>query len=202
MATDQATRRAPYDGDLRRDLLDAAIAFVAANDPADLSLRSIAREVGVSHAAPKNHFADKTALLTAIAIEGFDRLAQALLLAIAETDGPNEAMLAGGMNYVTFSIENPGYFRVMWRNELLDQEDEQLLASGEMALDGLRRLVEDAQTTGWAADRSSTDVAVLAWAAVHGLAQLYLDGPLEALVEPDIAALGRGLVDLLHSSLA
>lgn len=195
------SNRAPYDGDLRRDLIDAAVAFVATDDPANLSLRAIARDLGVSHAAPKNHFVDKTALLTAIAIEGFDRLAHELLSALDDADSPIDALAAGGRSYVRFSIEHPGYFRVMWRNDLLDQTDEQLERSGELALDGLRRLVEEAQTTGWARDRSADDLAVLAWAAVHGLAQLYLDGPLGALVDADIDQLTDVVVGLISERL-
>ncbi|MEM9131743.1 MAG: WHG domain-containing protein [Actinomycetota bacterium] len=199
MPASETSSRAPYDGDLRRALIDAAVAVVADEDPANLSLRAVARDLGVSHAAPKNHFTDKTALLTAIAIEGFERLAHELLVAIDEAASPLEALATAGRSYVRFSVGHPGYFRVMWRNDLLDQGDQQLERSGELALDALRQLVREAQATGWATGRSATDLAVLAWAAVHGLAQLYLDGPLGALVEADIDQLTATTVELLTS---
>jgi AcrR family transcriptional regulator len=75
------TRRANptyYDGDLRRDLLDTALELVAREGPSAVSLRSLARRLGVSHAAPANHFPDKASLFTAIAIEGFRLLAAAI----------------------------------------------------------------------------------------------------------------------------
>lgn len=191
--------RAPYDGDLRRALLDAALAAVATDDPANLSLRAVARQVGVSHAAPKNHFVDKTALLTAIAVEGFQKLGHQLIGAAASARHPVAALAAGGESYVDFAVRHPGYFRVMWRNELLDQDDPELDGASELALDGLRGLIEEAQATGWGEGRQVEELAVLAWAAVHGLAQLYLDGPLEALVDDDIAVLASATVELFRS---
>ncbi|MEM9561605.1 MAG: TetR/AcrR family transcriptional regulator [Actinomycetota bacterium] len=198
MATSERSTRAPFDGDLRRALLDAALASVAVDDPANLSLRAVAREVGVSHAAPKNHFGDKTGLLTAIAIEGFQRLGHDMIVAAAAAPSPLQALTAGGARYVGFAIEHPGYFRVMWRNELLDRDDPDLDRSSELALDGLRQMIESAQDAGWAPGRPAMDLAVLAWSAVHGLAQLYLDGPLGALVEDDIEHLTGSMVELIR----
>ena len=79
-----ATRQANptyYGGDLRRDLLDAALRTIAREGPSAVSLRSLARDLGVSHAAPANHFPDKAALFTAIAVEGFTLLGQAMAAA-------------------------------------------------------------------------------------------------------------------------
>src|SRR6266536_2800253 len=76
-----ATRRANptyYDGDLRRELIDTALELIAREGPSTVSLRSLARGLGVSHAAPGNHFPDKAALFTAIAIEGFKLLSAAI----------------------------------------------------------------------------------------------------------------------------
>jgi AcrR family transcriptional regulator len=66
----------PYHhGDLRRALLEAAVQAIAEVGPAAVSLRDLARRVGVSHAAPAHHFGDKAGLLTAVAADGFRRLA-------------------------------------------------------------------------------------------------------------------------------
>src|SRR5215208_1766242 len=67
-----------YGGDLRRDLLDAALELIAREGPSAVSLRSLAKRLGVSHAAPANHFPDKAALFTAIATEGFELLGAAI----------------------------------------------------------------------------------------------------------------------------
>ncbi len=67
--------RAYHHGDLRRALLAAALEAIEESGPAALSLRDLARRAGVSHAAPAHHFGDKAGLLTALAAEGFDLLA-------------------------------------------------------------------------------------------------------------------------------
>jgi AcrR family transcriptional regulator len=189
-----------FDGDLRRALLDAAIQEVAVDDPANLSLRAVARTVGVSHAAPKNHFADKTALLTAIAVEGFDNLAGAMIEAAVEAGGGQAALVSAGRSYVRFAAEHPGHFRVMWRNEILDRDDEELTRAGEATFEGLQSLVADAQSDGWATGRPAEDLAVLAWSVVHGLAQLHLDGPLHDMLGDDLEGLAETTTALLRDA--
>ena len=192
--------RTPYAGDLRRDLLDAAIRQVAEEDPAQLSLRAIARDLGVSHAAPKNHFQDKTALFTAIAVEGFDGLAEALNGAIDEHPAPMDALPAAGRADVGGCVRNRGCFRVMWRNDLLDPDSHDLAAASGRAFSGLPRAVAEARHTGWGSAHSVRDLAVYAWSVVHGVAQLLLDGPLgdmdgrspEALADLCVQLLVRG----------
>jgi AcrR family transcriptional regulator len=200
MSDDAATRpvNARFDGDLRRALLDAAVAVVAVDDPANLSLRAVARKVGVSHAAPKNHFADKTALLTAIAAEGFEGLGQAMADAIGSAASAVDGFLAGGRSYVRFAADHPGHFRVMWRNEILDQDDEYLKAAGEATFDLLVSMVDAAQGEGWAPGRQPDQLAVLAWSSVHGLAQLHLDGPLGNMVGGDLDDLAAKTTELLR----
>jgi AcrR family transcriptional regulator len=193
-------RNAPFDGDLRRALLDAAIEAVAVDDPANLSLRAVARTVGVSHAAPKNQFADKTALLTAIAIEGFDYLGAAFMA--SRQGSAIEALGRGGQAYVRFAVDHPGHFRVMWRAELLDPDDETLEAAGKFTFDGLLAMVAAAQSEGWAPGRAPQDLAVLAWSAVHGLAQLHLDGPLATMVGDDVDGLARTMTTLIAEAMS
>src|SRR5918995_2060808 len=93
----------PYHhGDLPRVLLEAAVEAIDESGPAALSLRDLARRAGVSHAAPAHHFGDKAGLLTALAIEGFNRLADAL-------DASREAtgsLLESGVTYVRFAADN------------------------------------------------------------------------------------------------
>src|SRR4051794_203129 len=91
----------PYHhGDLRRVLLDAAVAAIAEHGPAALSLRDLARRAGVSHAAPAHPFDDKAALLTAVAVDGYQRLAERLRA--ARTAG---TFLDVGVAYVQFAVE-------------------------------------------------------------------------------------------------
>lgn len=177
-----------YDGDLRRDLLDAALALIAAGGPSGLSLRAVARKVGVSHAAPKNHFADKTAMFTALAAEGFNGLGDALHAAMTSTDDPVAAFRAAGVAYIHFAVSHPAHFRVMWRNDL-HTDDAVLEAAGQQAFDALTAGAERAKATGWADGVSARDLVVVAWSSVHGLAQLAIDGPLPEMDGRDVDTL-------------
>jgi AcrR family transcriptional regulator len=189
-------------GDLKRRLMDAAIAVIAQEDPANLSLREVARALGVSHAAPKNHFADKTALLTEIAMEGFGLLGETLGDSFSSSDRTVEGLAAAGVAYVRFSVNNPGYFRVMWRNELLDQSHPGLDEAGRAAFTALTTAVEAAQSEGWAPGRQAADIAALAWASVHGMAQLHLDGPLRDMDGRNIEELTARVIGLMIEGLS
>src|SRR4051812_1871971 len=108
MATTAAGKRAYHHGDLRRAVLDGALAAIEADGPAALSLRDIARRAGVSHAAPAHHFGDKAGVLTAIATEGYGVLAESLRQ--ANEDGG--ALVDGGSAYVRFAVTHRAHFEV------------------------------------------------------------------------------------------
>jgi AcrR family transcriptional regulator len=180
-----ATRRANptyYGGDLRRDLLDTALALIAREGPSAVSLRALARRLGVSHAAPANHFPDKAALFTAIAVEGFGRLAEAIEDGVRQL-GPDatagQRFRAAGQAYTGFALAHPAHFAVMWQRDLLHQDDPELVAAGDTTFELLLGSVRDIQSEGWAAGRDPQAVAYLAWSVVHGLAALWLGGSLQ-----------------------
>jgi AcrR family transcriptional regulator len=184
------TRRANptyYDGDLRRDLLDTALELVAREGPSAVSLRSLARRLGVSHAAPANHFPDKASLFTAIAIEGF-RLLAAAIEDGARRLGPDatagQRFRAAGHAYTSFAIAHPAHFAVMWQRDLLHQDDPELAAAGDTTFELLLQGVRDAQAEGWAPGGDPRTVALLAWSVVHGLAALWLGGSLQRAQRP------------------
>jgi AcrR family transcriptional regulator len=185
-----ATRQANptyYGGDLRRDLLDAALEAIAEEGPSAVSLRSLARRLGVSHAAPANHFPDKAALFTAIAVEGFTLLGQAMAGAVAELGpeaGAGQRFRAAGRAYTGFALAHPAHFAVMWQRDLLHQDDPELAAAGEATFELLLGGVRDVQAEGWAAGADPQAVAWLAWSVVHGLAALWLGGSLQRAQRP------------------
>jgi AcrR family transcriptional regulator len=179
-----ATRQANptyYGGDLRRDLLDAALETIADEGPSAVSLRSLARRLGVSHAAPANHFPDKAALFTAIAVEGFTLLSGAMVAAVAEL-GPDATagrrFRAVGGAYTGFALAHRAHFAVMWQRDLLHPDDPELTRAGDRTFELLLGGVRDIQAEGWAAGSEPHTVAYLAWSVVHGLAALWLGGPL------------------------
>jgi AcrR family transcriptional regulator len=171
-----------YGGDLRRDLLDAALELIDREGPSAVSLRSLARRLGVSHAAPANHFPDKAALFTAIAVEGFELLGAAIVAAVggAGPDAtPGQRLRAAGRAYSGFAVGHPAHFAVMWQRDLLHNDDPALAAAGEATFGLLLGGVRDVQSAGWAAGADERTVAYLAWSVVHGLAALWLGGSLE-----------------------
>jgi AcrR family transcriptional regulator len=187
------TREAPpyHHGDLRRALIDAAVATVAEGGPAALSMRGLAAAAGVSHAAPVHHFGDKTGLFTAVAIEGYDRLFDELMGVWDETND----FLEVGVRYVHFALAEPGYFEVMYRADLLDNDDDELVRARERAFATLH---DPLTALGRAPDAASLYVASLAsWSIVHGLATLILSGNLPEVDASDPDALAREVIGRL-----
>jgi len=193
-------RPRPYHhGQLRRALVDAALALVTEHGPAALSLREVARRAGVSHAAPAHHFGNKAGLLTAIAAEGYRLLAAALAAASDPTPSPlsatkrHEPFRAQGVAYVVFATDHPAHFAVMRAPDLLRNDDPDLVAARAEAGLHLR---------GGAATRMTTvDAAapVAAWALVHGLASLLLEGNVRPGPDDDVESLAWAVTGHLRA---
>ncbi|MQM26916.1 TetR/AcrR family transcriptional regulator [Glycomyces albidus] len=165
-----------HHGDLRRALIDAAVAAVAETGPSALSLRAVAKRAGVSHAAPAHHFGDKAGLLTAVAAEGFDRLADALERAWATTGD----FSAVGAAYVRFAIDHRAYFAIMFRPELLHVDDPDLLRAEARSGAALHR-----GSGGADPDAGFNARALAAWSLAHGFAELLIAGNFSRAVIDD-----------------
>lgn len=159
-----------YDGDLAADLIAESVRVIEADGAAAVSLRAIGRTLGVSNAAPKNHFPNKAALFAAIAIEGFAALTE-VVNAASEGTANDPPVVAAGVAYVDFALSHPGHFAVMWQPELHDDPDDVVAAKTE-SFASLLRLIGDAD------DPEAVDLTNLAWAFAHGLATLLLSGSL------------------------
>ncbi len=149
---------------LRAALIQAALNLLE-GDEADISLRAVARAAGVSAMAPYRHFADKAALLGAVADRGFSELADRLRTADAERTDPVAALVAQGMAYIDMAFDRPTLFRLMFAGARLATID---VDCGTAAYAVLAERV--ATITG--DDRPHA--AVAAWGIVHGLAMLSL----------------------------
>lgn len=188
-----------FEGDLRRILVETAVAMVGEVGVDAVTLRAIARRAGVSHAAPAHHFGDKAGLLTAAATDGFLRLAAAL----GAVTGPAEPIgriAALGRAYVAFAEAERGYFEIMFRPALLRPADPDLQSAGDATIGVLRKQVEHCQRDGW---RTGVDLAQLTltlWSLAHGVATLrnqrafdrHLDVPLELVEQMATDLLGPG----------
>jgi AcrR family transcriptional regulator len=173
-------RREYHHGDLRSALLDSVARIVRENGPAFVSIREVARRARVSHAAPSHHFGNKSGLLTAFAAQGFDRLADTVrdTIAASRASTPPAVLAAMGRAYVRFAIENPEHFAIMFRMELLDEGDAELVRASDRAYDALIATTRAAAAQGLL-DADPTVAATAAWSLVHGLSTLWLSGRLQ-----------------------
>jgi len=169
-----------YDGDLRRALIDSAAGMIAECGADKLSLRDVARRLGVSHAAPAHHFGDKAGLLTAVATEGFERFIEHMARALAEpAAGPLELLAHLGVAYSEFAETQPGYFDVMFRLSLLRADDPAYLDASDAAFAALFATIERCQGAGWRPDQDTRALATAAWSLAHGIAVLRQQGSLQ-----------------------
>lgn len=176
---------APYHhGALREALLKAAETVLRRDGLAGLTLRAVAREAGVSHAAPTHHFGDLTGLLSELAAIGFQRFGAAMQTALTAAP-PAEKAIACARAYVDYAQANPGMYGVMFRNERLDYARPSLHEAADASFDGLARSVgADRRQQSDGATLSLEDAGRIAraWSLVHGFSMLLLDGRLEGIL--------------------
>lgn len=177
-----ATQPPYHHGNLPAALINAGLEVLREEGLAALTVRGVARRVGVSHTAAYRHFADKTALVAAIAEQGFARLQDEMAAARAATStGPELQFVACGVAYVRFALANAAHFRVMFSGWNQDRSAyPQLRAAAEGAFDVLLGLVQAGQTAGVLRRDEPQVLALAAWASVHGLATLLLEQQLTA----------------------
>jgi AcrR family transcriptional regulator len=184
----KAPVRGYHHGDLKTALVDAVEQVVRAHGVGQVSLRAVARQVGVTHAASAHHFQNKAGLLTAFATQGYVQLAGAVMAAIDEAhavDGPS-ILEAVGRGYVRFAVANPGRFEVMYRLDLLNPNEPDFVAASEGAYSLLVSTIARCQSEGFLGTEDPEIVAVSAWSMVHGLAALWISGRLgERIREKD-----------------
>ena len=168
----RSTRKRYHHGDLRAALVDAGLALLADRNADDLSLRELAREVGVSATAVYRHFPDKHALMSALAAEGLHQLSVAQHAAYDAVGGGPRGFNATGRAYVRFALANPALFRLIFshpsRAGKLSRGDDDV----PDAMAFLRANASALAPTGI----DPMAIALHGWSVAHGLAMLMLDG--------------------------
>jgi AcrR family transcriptional regulator len=174
--------RSYHHGNLRRALLDEALVTIRHDGVEGVTLRDIGARLGVSRTALYRHFADKGALLAAVATEGFRLLRQHLL--DAWESGRNDAAFHDmGVAYVRFAVDNPSHYRVMFGGFLERRPPEpELQVEAKGAFQALVDAVAALQRDGFLRKDDPVLAARHIWALVHGIAMLAIDG---LLPEPD-----------------
>ncbi|KND57023.1 Transcriptional regulator, TetR family [Candidatus Burkholderia verschuerenii] len=178
----------PYHhGSLPHALLDAAEAVLRRDGIGALTLRSIAREAGVSHTAPQHHFGDTRGVLSELAALGNLRLAATMAEKAEGARGVNARRKGIARGYIAFALKNPDLMRLMLRNEMLDDERPALIESRRVAgraLAGVFGDVSEAppgKSTFGRMPGAQAVTMTVAWAYVHGLAMLLINGRLKSL---------------------
>ncbi len=166
-----------HHGDIRNALIQAGLAILAEEGVHALTLRAVAGRAGVSHAAPYRHFTDKEALLAAIAEQGFEMLAAAVGAAADRCPSDPVTQLAeAGWAYVLFALAHPAHLRVMFGGLIsTPMAHLGLRTAGETAFNRLVDIVRAGQQTGVIVDGTPEQLALAAWALVHGLAVLSIE---------------------------
>jgi AcrR family transcriptional regulator len=192
------SRRPYHHGNLRRALLDEALATIRAEGVDALTLREIGARAGVSRTALYRHFADKRALLAAVATEGFRTLRQHLVAAWDDGGRTRDAFEAMGAAYVRFAIANPSHYRVMFGSAIDPRVCGPALA--EEAAGAFQALVEalaSLQRAGLIRADETLTMARYVWAVVHGVSMLGIDGRIpdgvDELADYAAARMGTGL---------
>ncbi len=169
-----------HHGNLREAVLRAAAEAVQREGPHAVNLRALAREIGVSHTAPRHHFGDGRGVLTALAVQGYRELTQRLREAADEGD-----FLDMGVAYVGFALERPAHFQVLFRPDLVNTEDPCLRRAADALSDQLTEgarhftaLDDDFAAGGSSNDGIASSTALAAWSMAHGFATLAISGTL------------------------
>ena len=170
--TGNAQIRPYHHGDLSRALVEAARRILEAEGPAALSLRAVAREAGVSPAAPYHHFRDKTELLEAVAEQGWQALGDAIAEARTKSPSPRESLARIGLAYVKFARANPALYRLMY-DTTRDRTSmpQHTKDDGDKGFNQVQCAILEAG--GASSDPVDLELATIAaWCAAHGLAEM------------------------------
>lgn len=170
----------------RERIVQASTELIQEQGLSALSMREVARRAGVSHQAPYYYFADREAIIGAIAEQGFRMMSEFVQRSIPSLSrAPHETIIAAGHAYLEFAFAHPAHFRVMFRPELVAPERHpNVQGEGLRACDAFLSIVKSAVEGGLPAEPDVDALFLTCWSFAHGLACLVLDGPLE-VVAPD-----------------
>ncbi|HEU5195799.1 MAG TPA: TetR/AcrR family transcriptional regulator [Methylomirabilota bacterium] len=197
--------KTPAARDLANELLKAAAALIAERGPQRFSLREVARRARVSEAAPYWHFASKEALVAGVAEQGFTALAALMAEVRRRVKDPHRQLQQLGVAYVQFALTHPSHLRVMFGPEVHDKSAHpSLKVAAERAFSLLGGTISEGQRAGRVRHGDPEELAVAAWALVHGLSALLIDGQLSRRLRSDHQArlLATRVTKLLQNGLA
>lgn len=173
------TQNSYHHGDLRSALVEVATEMIAAEGVDALTLRGLSRRVGVSRTAPYRHFADKSALLAAVAEQGFQRLHQRLQAVAKQTaakEQPLDVFQKMGGAYIRFAVENPTHYRLMFGSSAAQAgPDPDLEATAKTVFSVLVTSIQQLQDAHLIKAGEPRLQAYVVWSTIHGLSSLLID---------------------------
>lgn len=169
-----------HHGNLRQSLIDKALELLEIRGNAEISVRELAREIGVSTGAAYRHFENKEALMVALAIEGCQILLNTQMKAILNEKNPEYKFRNIGRAYVTFAIKNPALFQLMFGRFTAGSQNPELNHAADQIYQNLLEVVSSALKLPCEDFRVVT-FASQAWSLVHGLSVLILNGQFQRL---------------------
>jgi AcrR family transcriptional regulator len=163
-----------HHGDLRNTLIQLGTEMLIEKGEASISLRQLAQRAGVSHNAPYQHFADKDALLAAIAEDGFRMLAEAMEAAdTGSASDPQARLTALGRSYVQFALAHPSHLQLMF-GTFPSSDYPSLQAASYATFERLAAAVNEIRAAGQLASFAPEDAAAMLWMLVHGLSAILI----------------------------
>jgi len=201
--TSPAIAAKPYHhGNLRAKLLETAIDIIREEGVEAVTLRALAARIGVSHAAPYRHFASKRALLAAIATEGFRLMLDSQREWLDQSGAdPLSQVRATGIAYIDFAQKFPEHFRIMFGREVGPRNKfPELQAASTPTFMAVVEGVRECQAAGIMRTDSATNIAMMLWAAVHGLTILAMDKQIPLRLGDDremVRSVGRVMTDAI-----
>jgi len=174
-----------HHGSLRQALLRAVEHILRNQGLHDLSLRATARQAKVSHSAPAHHFRNKAGLLTAFAVEGFDRLSEYVGDSLLRKHPGTGAELIEtlGETYVAFALANPHHFAIMYRMDLLNVKDPEYQRANDRTFNILKQAVSLCVNEGLILKHQAEEATVTFLSLAHGLVTLWFSGRLTEKLE-------------------
>lgn len=188
-----------HHGNLKEALIKAGLEILANYGIEGLSLRKVAKKVGVSHTAPYNHFSDKQALLAAISTEGHKQLYRSLQNTFeAKKLSSNEILLEVAWTYFQFALDDPGRFKLMFSGALEEETNHpEFIDIAYKNISLLEEIIEFCQEIGQLPEQGKEIVAIKLWSSVHGFTNLMLEDQF-----PREYRRGRNLKDLLKAAIS
>ena len=185
-------------GPTRAAILDAAATLLEDRGPESVTLRAVGEAAGVSRSAPYRHYADKAALMRALAGRTLRQIAERIRHGAERHRGARQRLRAGCCAYIDYAVEYPHHYQLVFGDAPIAEPDPGLEEAADDAMAAVGELVAQAQGAGQLRPGPTREIATVIWVLLHGLAALQITGHLH---EPRTIDGNEHLADLLDLAL-